>query len=179
MRLEYTDRQNKFRQEVREWLQANVPKQPLESFDTAAGFEAHRAWERKLSEKGFSAVTWPSALGGRGSDLIEWLIFEEEYWRASAPLRVNQNGVFLLAPTLMEFGTPEQKARFLPRMASAEDTWAQGWSEPGAGSDMAAIRCKAIRNNGHYVIKGRHGTTHGLSQRVLCQPTQMLARHQV
>ncbi|HEY1078412.1 MAG TPA: acyl-CoA dehydrogenase family protein [Fontimonas sp.] len=155
MRLEYTDRQNKFRQEVREWLQANVPKQPLESFDTAAGFEAHRAWERKLSEKGFSAVTWPSALGGRGSDLIEWLIFEEEYWRASAPLRVNQNGVFLLAPTLMEFGTPEQKARFLPRMATAEDTWAQGWSEPGAGSDMAAIRCKAIRNNGHYVINGQ------------------------
>ncbi len=155
MRLEYTDRQNKFRQEVREWLKANVPKTHLESFDTAEGFEAHRQWERKLSEKGFSAVTWPKELGGRGSDLIEWLIFEEEYWRAAAPLRVNQNGVFLLAPTLMEFGTPEQKARFLPRMATAEDTWAQGWSEPGAGSDMAAIRCKAIRQNGHYVINGQ------------------------
>ncbi|MDP9139287.1 MAG: acyl-CoA dehydrogenase family protein [Pseudomonadota bacterium] len=155
MRLEYTDRQNKFRQEVREWLKANVPSSPLASFDTQEGFEAHRQWERKLSEKGFSAVTWPKELGGRGSDLIEWLIFEEEYWRAAAPLRVNQNGVFLLAPTLMEFGTPEQKARFLPRMATAEDTWAQGWSEPGAGSDMAAIRCKAIRNNGHYVINGQ------------------------
>lgn len=155
MRLEYTERQNQFRTEVRQWLAANVPKEPLQSFDTKEGFEQHRAWERKLSERGFSAVTWPKDLGGRGSDLIEWLIFEEEYWRAGAPLRVNQNGVFLLAPTLMEYGTPEQKARFLPRMAKAEDIWAQGWSEPGAGSDMAAIRCKAVRTNGHYVINGQ------------------------
>ncbi|MFA5941159.1 MAG: acyl-CoA dehydrogenase family protein [Sinimarinibacterium sp.] len=155
MRLEYTERQKQFRAEVREWLAANVPKEPLPSFDLKEGFELHRAWERKLSERGFSAVTWPRELGGRGCDLIEWLIFEEEYWRAGAPLRVNQNGVFLLAPTLMEYGTPEQKARFLPRMATAEDTWAQGWSEPGAGSDMAAIRGKAIRTNGHYIINGQ------------------------
>lgn len=155
MRLEYTERQKQFRAEVREWLAANVPKEPLASFDTQEGFEQHRAWERKLSEQGFSAVTWPKELGGRGCDLIEWLIFEEEYWAAGAPLRVNQNGVFLLAPTLMEYGTPEQKARFLPRMARADDIWAQGWSEPGAGSDMAAIRCKAIRRNGCYVINGQ------------------------
>ena len=155
MRLEYTERQKQFRAEVREWLAANVPKEPLQSFDLKEGFEQHRAWERKLSERGFSAVTWPRELGGRGCDLIEWLIFEEEYWRAGAPLRVNQNGIFLLAPTLMEYGTPEQKQRFLPRMATAEDTWAQGWSEPGAGSDMAAIRSKAIRTNGHYVINGQ------------------------
>ncbi|MEQ1438902.1 acyl-CoA dehydrogenase family protein [Fontimonas sp. SYSU GA230001] len=155
MRLEYTERQKQFRAEVREWLAANVPTEPLPSFDTKEGFELHRAWERKLSERGFSAVTWPKELGGRGCDLIEWLIFEEEYWRAGAPLRVNQNGVFLLAPTLMEYGTPEQKQRFLPRMATAEDIWAQGWSEPGAGSDMAAIRSKAIRQNGHYVINGQ------------------------
>jgi alkylation response protein AidB-like acyl-CoA dehydrogenase len=155
MRLGYTERQKQFRTEVREWLAANVPKEPLQSFDTQEGFEQHRAWERKLSERGFSAVTWPKDLGGRGCDLIEWLIFEEEYWRAGAPLRVNQNGVFLLAPTLMEYGTPEQKARFLPRMATAEDIWAQGWSEPGAGSDMAAIRCKAVRQNGHYLINGQ------------------------
>jgi alkylation response protein AidB-like acyl-CoA dehydrogenase len=155
MRLEYTEKQNRFRMEVREWLAANLPRQPLASFDTPEGFEQHRAWERKLSEKGFSAVTWPKDLGGRGCDLIEWLIFEEEYWAAGAPLRVNQNGVFLLAPTLMEYGTPEQKARFLPRMATAEDIWAQGWSEPGAGSDMAAIRSRAVRDNGHYVVNGQ------------------------
>lgn len=155
MRLLYTEKQNQFRAEVREWLAANLPGQPLASFDTPEGFEQHRAWERKLSEKGFSAVTWPKDLGGRGCDLIEWLIFEEEYWAAGSPLRVNQNGVFLLAPTLMEYGTSEQKARFLPRMATAEDIWAQGWSEPGAGSDMAAIRSRAQRDNGHYVVNGQ------------------------
>ncbi len=155
MRLIYTEKQNQFRAEVRAWLAANVPQQPLASFDTPEGFEQHRAWERKLSERGFSAVTWPTALGGRGCDLVEWLIFEEEYWSAGAPLRVNQNGVFLLAPTLMEYGTPAQKERFLPRMATAEDVWAQGWSEPGAGSDMAAIRSRAQRDNGHYVVNGQ------------------------
>ncbi len=155
MRLEYTGKQNKFRAEVRAWLQAHVPKQPLASFDTEAGFAAHRAWEATLNQGHYSAVTWPKELGGRGCDLIEWLIFEEEYWRANAPLRVNQNGIFLLAPTLMEYGTAEQKARFLPRMAAGQDIWAQGWSEPGAGSDMAAIRCKAIRDGDHYVINGQ------------------------
>ena len=155
MRLEYTEKQKAFRAEIREWLAANVPDKALTSFDTQAGFDEHRNWERKLNEGRWSAVTWPSELGGRSCDLIEWLIFEEEYWRANAPLRVNQNGIFLLAPTLMEYGTAEQKQRFLPRMAAGEDIWAQGWSEPGAGSDMAAIRCKAIREGDHYVINGQ------------------------
>ena len=155
MRLEYTERQKKFRAEVREWMKAHVPKQVLKSFDTEEGFAQHRAWEAKLSEGRWSAVTWPKELGGRSADLIDWLIFEEEYWRAGAPLRVNQNGVFLLAPTLMEYGSDEQKARFLPRMAAGQDIWAQGWSEPGAGSDMAAIRTKAILDGDHYVINGQ------------------------
>lgn len=155
MRLDYTERQKQFREEIRGWLATHVPEQPLTSFDTEAGFAAHRDWEAKLFEGRWSAVTWPKQYGGRGCDLIEWLIFEEEYWRANAPLRVNQNGVFLLAPTLMEYGTDEQKARFLPRMASGQDIWAQGWSEPGAGSDMAAIRSKAVRDGDHYVINGQ------------------------
>jgi alkylation response protein AidB-like acyl-CoA dehydrogenase len=155
MRLEYTERQTKFRAEIREWLRVNVPSHALKSFDTKEGFEQHREWERKLHSGRWSAVTWPTELGGRGCDLIEWLIFEEEYWRAGAPLRVNQNGIFLLAPTLMEYGTEEQKKRFLPRMAAGDDLWAQGWSEPGAGSDMAAIRCKAVRDGDHYVINGQ------------------------
>ena len=155
MRLQYTERQKQFREEIRSWLAAHVPQTPLPSFDTEAGFEAHRRWEATLFEGRWSAVTWPKQYGGRGCDLIEWLIFEEEYWRANAPLRVNQNGVFLLAPTLMEYGSDEQKARFLPRMASGQDIWAQGWSEPGAGSDMAAIRSKAVRDGDHYVISGQ------------------------
>ena len=72
-------------------------------------------------------VPWPVEYGGRGANLLEWLIFEEEYYRAGAPGRVNQNGIFLLGPTIMEYGTPEQKARFLPTMASSEEVWAQGW----------------------------------------------------
>lgn len=155
MDLQFTPEQQAFRAEVRQWLQDNVPCQPLESFDTEAGFEAHRQWEKKLSEGRWSAVTWPKAVGGRGCDLIEWLIFEEEYWRAGAPQRVNQNGIFLLAPTLMEYGTEAQKQRFLSRMATGEDIWAQGWSEPGAGSDMAAIKTKAIRDGDEYVINGQ------------------------
>jgi alkylation response protein AidB-like acyl-CoA dehydrogenase len=155
VRLEYTDKQKQFRLEVREWLAANLPREPFKSFDTEEGFEQHRAWEKRMSAVGFSAVTWPAELGGRGTDLIEWLIFEEEYWAAGAPLRVNQNGIFLLAPTLMEYASDELKRRILPRMAAADDIWAQAWSEPGAGSDMAAIRSKAVRDGDHYVISGQ------------------------
>lgn len=155
MDLTYTDKQVAFRAEVRDWLAANVPKVPLASFDTAEGFEAHREWERTLAKGNWGMVTWPTEFGGRGCDLIEWLIFEEEYYRAGAPLRVNQNGIFLLGPTLMEYGTPEQKARFIPAMASGDEIWAQGWSEPNAGSDMAAIRCRADREGDEYVINGQ------------------------
>lgn len=152
--LQYTARQQALRAEVREWLAAHVPPRPLPSFDTAAGFEAHRQWEATLNAGRWSMVTWPQEYGGRGLDLIEWLIFEEEYYRADAPLRVNQNGVFLFGPTLMEYGTPEQKAHFLPRLASGEDIWAQVWSEPQAGSDLAALRATAIRDGDDYVLNG-------------------------
>ncbi|MFC7050065.1 acyl-CoA dehydrogenase [Emcibacter nanhaiensis] len=155
MALDYTDKQKAFRAEVRAWLKEHVPAKPLPSFDTREGFEAHREWEATLNQGNYGMVTWPTEYGGRGADLIDWLIFEEEYYGAGAPLRVNQNGIFLLGPTLMEFGTDDQKARFLPRMASGEEIWAQGWSEPGAGSDMAAIRTKAIRDGDQYVINGQ------------------------
>ena len=157
MDLAYTPRQKAFREEVRAWLAANLPAEPLLSYDTREGFEQHRAWERKLFDARLSMVIWPEALGGRGCDLIEWLIFEEEYYGAGAPMRVNQNGQLLLGPTLIEFGTEEQKARFLPRMAASDDMWAQGWSEPNAGSDMAAITSKAIlsADGSHYVVNGQ------------------------
>ena len=155
MDLSYTEEQQSFRTEVRSWLSANVPDQPLESFDTEKGFAQHREWEATLNNGRWGMVTWPEALGGRGCDLIQWLIFEEEYYRAGAPLRVNQNGIFLLGPTLMEYGTEEQKARILPKMATGEQVWAQGWSEPNAGSDMAAIRAKAELQGDHYVINGQ------------------------
>ena len=155
MDLSYTPEQQSFRAEARAWLDAHVPKAPLPSFDTREGFEAHRVWESELHEGGYAMVPWPVEYGGRGADLLEWLIFEEEYYRAGAPGRVNQNGIFLLGPTIMEYGTPEQKARFLPKMASSEEVWAQGWSEPNAGSDMANIQATAIRDGDDYIINGQ------------------------
>jgi alkylation response protein AidB-like acyl-CoA dehydrogenase len=153
--LTYSLEENAFRAEVRAWMEAHVPSEPLPSFDaTREGFEAHRAWERTLSQGRWGMVTWPEAYGGRGLDLIRWLVFEEQYWRAGAPLRVNQNGIFLLGPTLMEYGTPEQKARFLPKMAAGDEIWAQAWSEPQAGSDLAAVRSPARRDGDDYVLSG-------------------------
>jgi len=155
MDLTFTAAEEAFRQEARAWLEAHVPRTPLPSMDTKEGFEAHRVWERTLNEGRWAMVSWPEQYGGRGVNLIEWLIFEEEYFRAGAPGRVNQNGIFLLGPTLMDYGTAEQKARFLPRMAASDDIWAQGWSEPNAGSDMAAIRATARRDGDDYVLNGQ------------------------
>jgi alkylation response protein AidB-like acyl-CoA dehydrogenase len=153
--LEFAPGEEEFRREARSWLEANVPATPLVSMDTAEGFQQHRAWERKLHEGRWSAVSWPTEYGGRGANLVEWLIFEEEYYRAHAPGRVSQNGIFLLGPTIIELGTEEQKARFLPPMASGEEIWCQGWSEPDAGSDLAAIRSRAVGDGDQYVIDGQ------------------------
>ena len=155
MDLSFTPEQQAFRAEVRAWMETHVPKEPLVTLECREGYDQHVAWERTLASGNWGMVTWPEAYGGRGLDLIEWLIFEEEYFRAGAPNRANQNGIFLLGPTIMEFGTDEQKARFLPPMARGEVIWAQAWSEPGAGSDMAAIQSKAVRDGDHYVITGQ------------------------
>jgi alkylation response protein AidB-like acyl-CoA dehydrogenase len=146
MDLTYSPSEEAFRAEARAWLEANVPHEALPSGDTAEGFALHKRWEKKLFEARWSSVSWPKKYGGREASLLEWLIFEEEYYRAGAPQRVAQNGIFLLAPTLFEFGTEEQKDRILPRMAAADDLWAQGWSEPNAGSDLASIRSTADRD---------------------------------
>jgi alkylation response protein AidB-like acyl-CoA dehydrogenase len=155
MDLRETPDQSAFRAEARTWLAANVPSEPLESFDTEVGFAQHRGWERKLSEGRWSAVSWPEKYGGRGADYIHWLIFEEEYYRSGAPGRVNQNGIFLLGPTIMEVGTESQKDRFLPTMSSSEIVWAQAWSEPNAGSDLAGIRSKATRDGDEWILNGQ------------------------
>jgi alkylation response protein AidB-like acyl-CoA dehydrogenase len=141
-----TDSERAFRAECRAWLEANVPAEPLPSGDTRDGFALHVEWEKRLFADRWSVVSWPEAYGGRGATLWEWLIFEEEYYRAAAPQRVTQNGIFLLAPTLFEFGTDAQRDQLLPRMASAEDLWCQGWSEPDAGSDLAGIKSRAVRD---------------------------------
>ena len=146
MDLTFSASEEAFRDEARSWLLASVPREPLPSGDTAEGFALHVAWEKRLFEARWAVVSWPRAYGGREASLVEWLLFEEEYYRAGAPQRVSQNGIFLLAPTIFEFGTDEQRDRLLPRMAAAQDLWAQGWSEPNAGSDLAGIKSVATRD---------------------------------
>lgn len=156
MDLTYTPGQIAFRAEVRAWMEAHAPRfSGLKTLECREGFDAHVAWERELAGGRWGMVTWPTEYGGRGLDLIRWLIFEEEYYRAGAPLRANQNGIFLLGPTIMEHGAPEQKHRFLTPMANGKVMWAQAWSEPNAGSDLAAVRCKATRVGDYYVINGQ------------------------
>jgi alkylation response protein AidB-like acyl-CoA dehydrogenase len=156
MDLRWSAEEDAFRYEARTWLEANVPH-GLPSGDTREGFAAHLEWERALFGARWSAVSWPERFGGRDASLWEWLIFEEEYYRAGAPQRITQNGIFLLAPTIFEFGTPEQQERLLPRMAAAQDLWAQGWSEPGAGSDLAAVSSRAVRDDarGGWLLSGQ------------------------
>jgi alkylation response protein AidB-like acyl-CoA dehydrogenase len=157
--LRFTDEQEGFRLEVREWLEAHAPgrgpRPRLASLDTEVGFAQHRVWEKEMFDARLSVVSWPEEYGGRDVGLWEWLVFEEEYYRAQAPTRVAQNGIFLLAPTMFEFGTEEQKARFLPAMASGEEVWCQGWSEPDAGSDLAGIRSPAKKVDGGWLLNGQ------------------------
>ncbi|MEU1983788.1 acyl-CoA dehydrogenase family protein [Nocardia sp. NPDC019395] len=155
MDLDLDDSTREFQREVREFLAANVPSEPLPSMDTDAGFEAHREWERTLADARLSVVSWPREFGGRDASLLEWVLFEQEYYAAGAPGRVSQNGIFLLAPTLFEHGTPEQLERIMPRMARGDDIWAQAWSEPEAGSDLAGIRSTARRADGGWVLSGQ------------------------
>ena len=147
MDLTWSRAEQAFRDECRTWLVEHVPTEPLPSGDTRDGFFQHVEWEKQLFDARWSVVSWPREYGGRDASLWEWLIFEEEYYRAGAPQRVTQNGIFLLAPTLFEFGSHEQKERFLPRMAAADDLWCQGWSEPNAGSDLAGIKSRAWRDD--------------------------------
>jgi hypothetical protein len=154
IQLRCTPDESAFRAQVRAWMREHVPREPLQTLEGEVGFFQHREWERTLARGNWSMITWPREFGGRGASLIDWLIFEEEYYRANAPARVNQNGIFLLGPTLMEFGTDAQKAKFLPRMAAGDDIWAQAWSEPQAGSDLAALSASAHRDGDHYILRG-------------------------
>ncbi len=144
-----------FRDEIRTWLGENMPTESWAPMDTQEGFEQHRGWERILFDAGWSVPNWPHEYGGRECSLIEWLLYEEEYYLSGAPGRVNTNGITLLGPTLFTFGTPEQQDRFFPAMASGEEIWAQGWSEPDSGSDLASLKTTAVRDGTDFVVNGQ------------------------
>ena len=160
MDLNWSAAQAETRLELRRWLDSNLAAWRAEigtehSGDTREGFEQQLLWEGRLYEAGWSAVSWPRAHGGRDGTLWDWLIFEEEYWSAGAPQRVTQNGIQILAPSIFEHGTQAQKDLLLPRIAAATDLWCQGWSEPNAGSDLAAVSSRARRTAGGWVLDGQ------------------------
>ncbi|MET7918567.1 acyl-CoA dehydrogenase family protein [Streptomyces avermitilis] len=155
MDLTHSPADEAFRTEARAWLAAHVPAVPLPSLETEEGFAAHRVWEAELAADRWSVVSWPAAYGGRDAGLLRWLVFEEEYYAAGAPGRVGQNGISLLAPTLFDHGTEDQRARVLPPMASGEVIWAQAWSEPESGSDLASLTSKAVRTDGGWLVNGQ------------------------
>ena len=144
-----------FQAEVREFLAANAGSIPTKSYDNAEGFAQHRHWDRVLFDAGLSVITWPKKYGGRDAPLLHWVVFEEEYFRAGAPGRASANGTSMLAPTLFAHGTEEQLDRILPKMASGEQIWAQAWSEPESGSDLASLRSTATRTDGGWLLNGQ------------------------
>jgi alkylation response protein AidB-like acyl-CoA dehydrogenase len=155
MNLDYDEATCDFRDEVRSFLAAHTDDFPTKSYDTAEGFEQHRRWDRVLFDAGWSVVTWPQRYGGRDATLLQWVVFEEEYFRAGAPGRASANGTSMLAPTLFAHGTEEQRDRILPKMASGEEIWAQAWSEPESGSDLASLRSTATRADGGWILNGQ------------------------
>ena len=159
---------DRYRADLRAWFQAHVPAWWREELATNtweipdARFDDARAWQRQLFDAGYMGIRWPVEFGGQGLGALHEIIFTEEFERAEAPPTPNAIGIALCGPALLEFGTDAQKARFLRRILSAEDIWAQGYSEPGAGSDLAAVQTRAVLEGDHYRVDGQKiWTTNG------------------
>ncbi len=159
MDLNFTQEEQQFRDELRAWLNENVPK------DWAARrasdermedrFAFLRAWQKKVYEAGWAGISWPKEYGGRGASVMQSVIFTEEMAKAGAPPLANVLGLMLVGPTLIAYGTDEQKKRYLSNIMSAEEIWCQGFSEPNAGSDLAALRTEAKLDGDHFIVNGQ------------------------
>jgi alkylation response protein AidB-like acyl-CoA dehydrogenase len=168
MDFEYTQEQEALRKEFRGWLEANLP--PDLCLDDAADdrvpadretYERRRAWQKTMHAAGWVGISWPKEYGGRGASLIERVIWEEEYAAARAPVLPAAMGLSLVGPTIIAWGTEEQRARYLPKILSADQTWAQGFSEPNAGSDLANLQTKAVDKGDHFLVNGQKVWTSG------------------
>ena len=176
-----------FRDEVRTWLEENVVGEYAAlggrggSGDETYGFDVRREWERELSRGGWTCVGWPVEYGGRGASIPQQVIFNEEYVRAKAPGRVGVLGEGLLGPTVIHYGTDQQRARFLPPIVAGEELWCQGYSEPNAGSDLASLATRAELDGDEWVITGQKVWT-SLAHTadwcfVMCRTDAASARH--
>jgi alkylation response protein AidB-like acyl-CoA dehydrogenase len=158
MDLRYTDAEQQFRAELRSWLESALPALPPKpAMDDWLGRRAYDThWQRMLFEAGYAGINWPKEFGGRGASPTEQLIFLEESERAHAPyVGVNFVGLLHAGPTLVAEATPEQQEQHLPGILKGDEVWCQGFSEPGAGSDLAALRTRAVRDGDDYVVSGQ------------------------
>lgn len=159
MDFDYGPEVEEFRAEVRDWLGENLPAGQEDSIrETFAGDERDtfmRDWEAKLRDAGYIGIAWPKEYGGRGLSTLELLVFNEEMVKARAPQRLNFFGEGLVGPTIMQWGTEDQKKEFLPKILSGEHVWCQGFSEPNAGSDLASLAAKAELDGDEWVITGQ------------------------
>ncbi|MDR3656266.1 MAG: acyl-CoA dehydrogenase family protein [Mycobacterium sp.] len=159
MDFSYPAEVEQFRIELRDWLSANLTaelvaaRRPPGRDDDA--IEMLRAWSRTMADAGWAAVSWPREYGGRGATVLEQLVYTEETTRARAPMPLNVIGLNNIAPAIMQYGTESQKLTLLPRMMRADDIWCQGMSEPEAGSDLAALRTRAVRDGDDFVVNGQ------------------------
>jgi alkylation response protein AidB-like acyl-CoA dehydrogenase len=157
MDLNLTAEELQFRDELRAWLEGNVPRDwdqaREQSLDDRFGFL--RRWQRKLYDAGWAGISWQKEYGGRGASLMQQVIFWQEMARAGAPPLANVLGLGLVGPTIIAFGTEAQKKRFLRKILNAEEIWCQGFSEPNAGSDLASLQTEARLEGGHYVVNGQ------------------------
>jgi alkylation response protein AidB-like acyl-CoA dehydrogenase len=166
--FEWAPEHESFRKDFREWLRANLP--PDLCLDDAADdrvasdretFERRRQWQKTMHAAGWVGVSWPTEHGGRGAGLIERVIWEEEYAAARAPVLPGNMGLNLVGPTIIHWGTEEQKRRHLPAILAADEVWCQGFSEPGAGSDLASLSTRAVDRGDHFVVNGQKVWTSG------------------
>jgi alkylation response protein AidB-like acyl-CoA dehydrogenase len=167
MDLTFNEREVAFRDELRGWLgELQLPTEPESEDDEHYAWR--RAFQRRLAEGGWAAVHWPVEYGGRGATLTESAIFFEELARANMPLPANVLGLLLAGPTIMAWGTPEQKDRYLHPILTAEEIWCQGFSEPDAGSDLASLKTRAVRDGDEWVITGQKVWTSGAQYSKWC-----------
>ena len=152
--LAYTPAEEAFRAELRAWLAAHLPREAVPE-DDAERRRFQRTWQRALAAGGWVGIQWPRAHGGRGATLREQVIFTEEMARARAPDILDPVSVNIVGPTLIRFGTPAQQARWLPPILPADQVWCLGFSEPNAGSDLASLRCRAVRDGNAWVVSGQ------------------------
>ena len=156
-----TPEQQSFRDEVRDWLKRNLPRDWIERFRGGSdiprpeAYEFLRGWQRKMYEAGFVGLTWPKEAGGRALSFMEEMILQEEMALAKAPPVLNILAIGMAGPTIVAYGTEEQKKRYPPKMLSCEEIWCQGYSEPDAGSDLASLQTRAVKDGDSYVVNGQ------------------------